>query len=174
MSKLYSSNMDTLLFSTQWVLFFFQKGFFWDWYETGVTAQFLRNSLKGTNATGRQPEVSYCSLTCKQILTDDAVSCELHREAGTKVGNYRVIKNAWTNHSTGTCWLSSKSSASPPLRVIGVFLRAAARFICLWGGGTLFGTVGDVLMGPGNRNTHICISTLHFVAPNSNRIYAPD
>lgn len=43
------------------------------------------------------------------------------------------------------------SSASPPLRAMGAFLRAAATLICLWGVGTVLGAVGDVLMGPGRQ-----------------------
>lgn len=50
--------------------------------------------------------------------------------------------------SSRTCWLSSMSSESPPLRVTGVVLRGAAMLICLCGVGTLFSAVGDVLMGP--------------------------
>ena len=66
-----------------------------------------------------------------------------------------VFINGWTDHSSGTCWLSSMSSASPPLRVMGALLRAAATLICLWGVGTFFGTVGDVLMGPWRKkHTH--------------------
>lgn len=70
--------------------------------------------------------------------------------------NNRMV---WRDESIGTCWLSSMSSVSPPLRVTGMFLRAAATLICLWGVGTLFGAVGDVLMGPKTEKhtfTNLC------------------
>ncbi len=67
-----------------------------------------------------------------------------------------VFRNGRTDRSSGTCWLSSTSSASPPLRVTGVVLRADVTLICLWVVGTVFGTVGDVLMGP-ERQKHTCL-----------------
>lgn len=63
-----------------------------------------------------------------------------------------------TGHVSGTCWLSSMSSASPPLRGKGMFLRAAV-LICLWGAGTVFGAVGDVLIGP-SRRRHLFVDGL--------------
>jgi hypothetical protein len=61
-----------------------------------------------------------------------------------------------TRRKHGTCWLSSTSSASPPLRTEWALLRGAGiALICLWGGGTVLGTGGDVLIGPGgNVHTH--------------------
>lgn len=60
-----------------------------------------------------------------------------------------------------TCWLSSTSSASPPFRVTGGFLRVAVMLICLCGGGTLFSAGGEVLTGPTRQeHTHNSILKL--------------
>lgn len=79
------------------------------------------------------------------------------------------LVNGWGDKTFITCWLSSMSSTSP-LRVTWDVLRTGARFICLGGGQTLFGAVGDVLMGPRRRKTQTLASLVR--ASRSGRLHS--